>query len=200
MRTVVDTAFDLPDSAMTDSVRREIDRVMELGHGGKCGVYRFHDMPHGYSFDFDMPDMPDCPNLEEMREFGIDAEMPEEFMSGNWNMPGPPPMMMRQPRGGQTLNDLLGDIPMERVKNYTIKDTKNGKRIIIDIDNAPFFEKKRDRVVIIRGDGRGKGDGQRQKKRVKVIVSPDGEGKAATPAPDKTGDAPPPPPPPGKKI
>ncbi len=202
-RTVVDTAFELPDSALTDSVNREIEKVIKIGHDGKCGAYRIYGMPEGYSFDFDIPDLPDCPMaLEELRELGFDGGMPEEFLDGNFDMPAPPPVMMRHLRGGQSLNDLLGDIPMERVKNYSIKDTKNGKRITIDIDNAPFFEKKKDRVVIIRGEGREKGEGQRQKKHVKVIVNPDGEGKSTAPAQGEPGDAPPPPPPPppGKKI
>lgn len=201
-RTVVDTAFDLPDSAFSDSVHREIEKVMKLGRDGKCGVYRFNGEPHGYNFDFEIPDMPDCPmDFEDLRAFGFDGEIPEEFHGGNWDMPVPPPML-RHPRGGQTLGDLLGDIPMERVKNYTVKETKNGKRITIDIDNAPFFEKKKERVVIIRGDGRAKGDGPRQQKRVKVIVNPDGEDKSASPSSEMPDDAPPPPPPPppAKKI
>ena len=52
-----------------------------------------------------------------------------------------------------TLADLLGDIPMERVKSYTIKDRKNGKRIIIEIDDAPLMEKQ-DRVIYIQGNQR----------------------------------------------
>ncbi len=49
-----------------------------------------------------------------------------------------------------TLSDLLGDIPMERVKSYSIKDRKNGKRIIIDIDDAPLIE-NHERMIVIQG-------------------------------------------------
>jgi hypothetical protein len=48
-----------------------------------------------------------------------------------------------------TLSDVLGDIPMSRVNSYSIKDRKNGKRIIIDIDDAPLVEKQ-ERVVYLK--------------------------------------------------
>lgn len=47
-----------------------------------------------------------------------------------------------------TLSDLLGDIPMERVKSYTVKERKGGKRIVIDLEDAPLVEKQ-DRVIYI---------------------------------------------------
>ncbi|MEI7896055.1 MAG: hypothetical protein WCJ26_03390, partial [bacterium] len=73
---------------------------------------------------------------------------------------------------GQTLNDLLGEIPMERVTSYSIKDHKNGKRIVIDLSDAPMFENQ-PRVVVIQAPGmrqHGRNHGERQ---VKVIVNTD---------------------------
>ncbi len=43
--------------------------------------------------------------------------------------------------GEATLSDLIGYIPMSRVKGYTVKDTKNGKRIVIDVEDAPLMER-----------------------------------------------------------
>ena len=42
---------------------------------------------------------------------------------------------------------------MDRVKSYSIKNTRNGKRIVIDVEDGPGFD-RRDRVVVIREKGR----------------------------------------------
>ena len=53
---------------------------------------------------------------------------------------------------GETLSDLLGDIPMDRVKNYSIKSKKGWKRIVIDVEDPPLMEKRGHRQVMIIGD------------------------------------------------
>jgi len=80
--------------------------------------------------------------------------------------------MMHQGNGG-SLNDLLGDIPMDRVKSYSIKDTKNGKKIVIELNNAPFIENHRN-VIIIRSprpEGRhGQGQAPRPHIQKRIII------------------------------
>jgi len=36
---------------------------------------------------------------------------------------------------GESLSDVLGDIPMSAVKRYKIRDTKYGKKIVIEVNN-----------------------------------------------------------------
>jgi hypothetical protein len=92
-------------------------------------------------------------------------EMPGGF-SYDFNLPG------CCDEHGQTLSDLIGDIPMDRVKSYTIKDRKNGKRIIIDIEDAPLME--RENRIIIMGNPRGKTyRSVRPDRDVKVIIKTD---------------------------
>jgi hypothetical protein len=67
------------------------------------------------------------------------------------------------------LNDLLGDIPMDRVKSYSIRDTKDGKKIVIELKNEPFIEHHRNVIIMHspRPEGRhGQGPRQQMKKRI----------------------------------
>jgi hypothetical protein len=71
----------------------------------------------------------------------------------------------------ESLNDILGNIPLDRVKSYSIKDTKDGKRIVIELNNEPFIEHHRD-VIIIRSprpEGRP-GQDPRHQMRKRVII------------------------------
>jgi hypothetical protein len=79
--------------------------------------------------------------------------------------------------GGQTLSDIIGDIPMDRVKSYSIKDKKNGKRIVIDIEDAPLMERD-NRVIILRNTPAVAPRGDRHDRDVKVIIKTDDEGKS----------------------
>ncbi|MFH1160482.1 MAG: hypothetical protein V1733_05995 [bacterium] len=50
------------------------------------------------------------------------------------------PMKMKR---GETLSDVLGDIPMSAVKSYKIKETRDGKKITIEVsDDYPVFQAK----------------------------------------------------------
>jgi len=50
---------------------------------------------------------------------------------------------------GESLADVLGDIPMSAVTGYKIKETKNGKRITIEVSND-YSGNDRDEIVIVR--------------------------------------------------
>jgi|GEM_PF-3632394 len=104
----------------------------------------------------EMPSRPECPGLEDLDEIELEGIAPGQIMEDCfWEQRGPG-LERRVIRSGgdrQTLNDVLGDIPMDRVVSYSIKDRKGGKRIIIDLNDAPLFEKN-ERVIIIRDQAR----------------------------------------------
>lgn len=55
------------------------------------------------------------------------------------------------PKRGESLSDVLGDIPMSSVINYKIKETKNGKRITIEVSDDVLFDSDED-IIIWQGD------------------------------------------------
>jgi hypothetical protein len=132
---------DLPDSLMTDSVIKQLRIIGKDFKVPDC--LKWHNRSQGYDFEYEDPCtsgisppfcMPGCKNIERdccpdnnLRSFQYESKLP-------------------------TLSDILGDIPMDRVKSYSIKDKKNGKRIIIDLNDGPMIEKQ-DRVIIIREQG-----------------------------------------------
>ena len=194
--TIYDTTMDLPDSASTDAVKSEMRKVMIMKNGGKhpCIIYR--NAPEGFSSNFDMPCPPGC--MEEMEGMELEGMAPgmeaDDFILDGGAPPHGRGMMMRSGGSGQTLNDLLGEIPMERVVSYSIKDRKNGKRIIIDLNDAPMFEKQ-DRIVVIREPGRMQQRRNHGERQVKVIVNTD-DGPKVEAVQEETVPPPPPPPPP----
>lgn len=46
---------------------------------------------------------------------------------------------VRPGKKGETLSDILGDIPMSTVKSYRVKETKEGKRITIEVSDDAFM-------------------------------------------------------------
>jgi hypothetical protein len=142
----------LPDTGMMDSIQQLTERAMK--HQGDLRKFHFRRnfSPRAFNFDyyFDMPDLAE-PQQHFLREFN------EENSEG-----------MSEGKGG-SLNDLLGDIPMDKVKSYSIKDTKDGKRIVIELNNEPLIEHRRE-VIILRSprpDGRhGQGPRHQMKKRM----------------------------------
>ena len=112
------------------------------------------------------------------------------------DMQGPVPqqrMFRMQHAKNGSLNDLIGRIPMERVKSYSVKQTKDGKRITIDVENGPIFENE-DNIIIIRDNQRpmrGMGYGN-PRKNVRVIVK-QGDGEVDKKSPDAPATPPPPP-------
>ncbi|MBL7110394.1 MAG: hypothetical protein ISS19_00450 [Bacteroidales bacterium] len=62
------------------------------------------------------------------------------------------PVRIHARKKGESLNDVLGDIPMSAVKSYKIKETKNGKRIIIDVSDDAFIGHDEEDIIIWHGD------------------------------------------------
>jgi hypothetical protein len=151
----------LPDSGMMDSARHYTERIFRHRGGPGNMHFRRNFSPRAFNFDynFEMPDMPDIPQ-----------PLIEEF--NDENAPEMPDMnQIMHPGDGGSLNDLLGDIPMDRVKSYSIKDTKNGKKIVIELNNEPFIENHKN-VIIIRShrpEGRH-GEGQRHQMQKRIII------------------------------
>lgn len=145
VRTVIDTTFEMPDSMAMDSVKNEIERLVRIGKDAREQCFRFRGWPHEYSFDFQMPDLSeyqkDLKELEEIELPEWDEQFPDRA-AGEESLQHPRPsrehrMIIRTPDRKQTLSDVLGDIPMDRVISYSIKDRKNGKRIVIDLSDEP---------------------------------------------------------------
>jgi len=170
---------DFPDSMGADSV---IKYLRFSGNDKRSPHLSWQDREGGfdYSYDFDIPCHPDFSSPPFHGYEGFD----EEFL------PGQDLKVFRHERTRQTLSDLIGDIPMDRVKSYSIKDRKNGKRIIIDIEDAPFLENQ-DRVIIMRSDERPSHKRTHSDRQMKVVIKTDDSGKV-----EKISGTPPPPPPP----
>lgn len=131
--------MNLPDSGMMDSIQQLTEKAMKLsGHMGKYH-FRHNISPHAYNynFDFDIPDVPEPPQ-PLIEEFDDDAPgMLHDRIQG----------MMNNREG--SLNSVLGDIPMDHVKSYSIKETKHGKRITIELNDEPLIERQ-EKVIIMR--------------------------------------------------
>jgi hypothetical protein len=180
----LDISVTLDDTGKIDSLKKEIRKVIMLGNGCCKGKVDIDCIPHCFNFGFD--------NIPEIFE-GVENEGNWEDVDGNifyYGTPGPEfNFRTQQKHSGGTLSDILGDIPMDRVKNYSIKETKNGKKITIEVDHGPLFE-SRGNVVVIK-------DPYAKKKRksrhgtpeqdVKVIIKTDTDEKSGekTPVPEK---------------
>ena len=174
--TIIDTIMEIPDSTMIDSIKKEIDKVIVLGKGGKHARIKMRQMPEGYDYQFEIPSIPDCPmHLEDIEELELDRmEIARDMDNFHWEQRAPrmERRMLRMDNHRQTLTDVLGDIPMDRVESYSIKDRKNGKRIIIDLNDAPMFDREKD-VIIIREPARMYRPKKSSGRKVKVYVNPE---------------------------
>ena len=163
------------DSLMMDSSGHH--KYMFRLHGSP-GSPRIHirEFPHAFNYEYEMPEMPEP-------EFS-----PEEFNHEFFNQWQRSPQVLSVPKQGESLSDILGDIPMSRVKSYKVIDKKGGKRIVIDLENGPYFDHG-DQVIYINGAGHKakpqSGGRHHQDMRV-IIKSGDPHGEAEqpeTPAP-----------------
>ncbi|MDP1620752.1 MAG: hypothetical protein Q8M08_00290 [Bacteroidales bacterium] len=135
-KTVIDTTMEFNDDANMDSVRREIRKVFRVGKDGRRHQLKFRNMPRAFDYDFDVSSSSDClKDLDELKEIEWEG------------------MNMRSGNEGRTLSDVLGDIPMDRVTGYSIRERKNGRRIIIDLNNTPVFERQK-KIIVIREPGK----------------------------------------------
>ncbi|MCX6280640.1 MAG: hypothetical protein NTU51_01590 [Bacteroidetes bacterium] len=115
------------DSAMTDSSGHHNNYMFKF-HGGRgCPKICIKDFPEDFNYKFEMPEMPEFSECPEAHD--------QEFFTHR--TPGPKLFSMQ--KRGESLSDVLGDIPMSRVKSYKIIDKKGGKRIVIDLIDAPSF-------------------------------------------------------------
>jgi len=200
--TMIDTTMEMSDTAMMDSVRNEIEKVIMIGKGGKCPYVKFRNMAQGFAYDFDVPSPPDClMDLEELEGLAFEGMASRREMEDfTWDRmaPGPERRVIRSGGKGQSLSDILGDIPMDRVVSYSIKDRKNGKRIIIDLNDAPMFERQ-DRVIVIREPKRMQRNRNHPGRQVKVYMNSDDDAQIDNTPEPPAAPTPPPPPPPAPK-
>ncbi|HNW72828.1 MAG TPA: hypothetical protein PKN44_04320 [Bacteroidales bacterium] len=156
--------LELENLENLDSLENDMDNIIVLKNKGKGGNVRIHRFPQGFNYDYDF----ECPELPELPEW----ESPEGFRF-DCPVPCPDHRILNFSRGERgSLNELLGDIPMDRVKSYSIKDRKNGKRIVIDLEDGPF-PVVRDRMVIVREKPQQMKQRNRGgEKNVRVIVRP----------------------------
>ncbi|MCK9423045.1 MAG: hypothetical protein M0Q38_10640 [Bacteroidales bacterium] len=160
----VNMDIEMPDSLVPDSVHKLIDKVITMGLGKKCREMKMKLGTCGHFDQFEFPCMPECPMP------------PEELEDLGWNewTPGPDPQVRRYFNRRESLSDMIGDIPLDKVKSYSIKDRKGGKRIIIDIDDFPMFEKQ-DKIFYMGKPNSGARYRHFQKtpKDVRVIIKTD---------------------------
>ena len=141
-----------------------------MGKNIRSPHFRWQDKQEGYDYEFDVPCMPDI----DFPCFKWDEDFEEDFS------PGHDMKVLRYNNKSQSLSDIIGDIPMDRVKSYSIKERKNGKRIIIDIEDAPLFEKQ-DRVIIMREPGRQSHKRTIADPQMKVIIKSDDSDQTGEP-------------------
>ena len=139
---VMVTIPDISDSMEPDTLN---DHMMFIGKGGKNARVIIKKCPKEFSYNFDMPCLP---------ESLIPPGCCEKYFNIETNRDHDMECMHSYGQGG-SLSDLLGDIPMSRVKSYSIKDRKNGKRIIIDVEDAPLVT-EHDNVIILRNPHKSK--------------------------------------------
>jgi hypothetical protein len=133
----------LPDSGMMDSAQRHIERVFRDWEepGNFHFRHNFNPREFNFNYDFDFPEHGEFPQ-RLLREYkyenghGIFNDEHQGRVNGK----------------DESLNDLLGEIPIDQVKSYSIKDTKDGKRIVIELNKEPLIVHHRD-VIILRSPG-----------------------------------------------
>jgi len=146
-----------------DSLIRNVEKMIIVDSDGKTGTIKIHGLPecHGFNYHFNLPDgefpmewVGDIPSCIEFEHEGGAPDMHRRSLSRFEN---------------GSLNELLGEIPLDRVKKYSVKDRKNGKRIVIDVEDGPFFGSTNNRVII-KGTPRMKHSYMHPKNDVKVII------------------------------
>jgi len=162
--------LELPDSTFLDSVRQLCGRAIMINKNFKGPRFKFRDFPGGFDYDFE---------IENPEGRMRDAEEFENFDRSEM-MPGPEMRRFRFEKPRQTLSDVIGDIPMDRVKSYSIKDRKGGKRIVIDVEENPFMEKER-HVIIMRHPGRHGVHPQRHNADRKIMIRTESREKSDNP-------------------
>jgi hypothetical protein len=140
--------MNFPDSGKMDSAQKHIERTFSDWSGFGNSHFRHNFNPREFNFDYNF-DFPDP------------GEIPQRFLREFRN------------ENDRSLNDILGDIPMDQVKSYSIQDTKDGKRIVIELNKEPFTGHHRE-VIILRSpppERMFKRDYNRPRMKKKVIIN-----------------------------
>ncbi|MBL6949099.1 MAG: hypothetical protein ISR57_00495 [Bacteroidales bacterium] len=83
-------------------------------------------------------------------EFYSDSDHPRSFRY-NWTHDCRDKDIMKfTGKKGESLSDVLGDIPMSAVKSYKIRDTKYGKKIVIEVNDDFPMHHSEDVMIITR--------------------------------------------------
>jgi len=121
---IVDFDYFFSDSTMKNSQYKLAEGVYLFGEQGKCpGMVYHRGSPNGLTYKFNMPDIAET--VEGIEEFNWVSPEDDHDAQFYYNR-----------KDKQTLSDVLGDIPMDHVKKYSIKETKNGRKIIIEVDDS----------------------------------------------------------------
>jgi len=157
-RTVIDTSFNLSDKKERDAYEifmKEQDTPSAAHNKAMKGIeVKIKDLGSLDSLDLDS-----LGNLEKrIRVFTEDGKHFNIERSGDsetFGLPEPPapseppcwmdndmPLSSGMECGSGNLLDVLRSIPMNRVRNFRIKDNKHGTRIIIDVDRSSILERK----------------------------------------------------------
>ena len=158
---------DFPDSTAADSM---VKQFRFFADGARSPHYRLHNKYDGYDYEFDVPCLPDVDHSP--------FQGYEDF-EGDFR-PGRDMKVLRYNHDSPTLSDLIGDIPMDRVKSYSIKDRKNGKRIIIDIEDGQLIHNQ-DKVIVIREPENPHHKKVSPERQMKVIIKTDDGKKSENP-------------------
>lgn len=117
----------------------ELEKALQEAHESLEDVY--FDMPRGRNFQW---------STRTPRRAG------HYCTPGNMFFYGKPEgccesFRLKPPNKGESLNDVFGNIPMSAVKSYKIKETKDGKRITIDVSDDAMFDRD-ENILIWHGD------------------------------------------------
>jgi hypothetical protein len=159
---------DVPDSMATDSLIKQMKIITK---DIRCPHFKWYNNPEGFDYEFEVPCHHDFPSPPC---HGFEGVEDEYFLGDDWRG-------FKYKNKRQTLSYILGDIPMDRVKKYSIKDKKNGKKIIIEVENAPLNERQ-DRIIVIREPGKQSHIKGRSDRQMKVIIQSDDDKQIEEPA------------------
>jgi hypothetical protein len=116
---------DEPDSTLMDSLQKSVRKMVLITKGPKDRI-RIHCEKSGEpDFDLDVPY-----KLEQLRKLD---EFGHQGLDRYWK--DPDKRIYRFKNKGETISDIIGEIPMDRVRNYSVKNTKYGKKIVIEIED-----------------------------------------------------------------
>ena len=137
----IDTTFEIATELDAESLERHIEQVSE-------GVENMEmDLQNVYLSVDDMDD-----NARQVRiarsiyhpfrevgqknRMGNQGKSPRVFCYGLNKGFGPPMAPRCKQKREETLSDIIGDIPMRAVIKYDVKNTKNGRKYIIEVDDS----------------------------------------------------------------